>query len=233
MSRPFKLFRLQQIDSQLDWIHNRILEIDNLLKEDLALQEAIAHAEQSNQALQQARKDLRRAEDEVRQQRLKIEQSESSLYGGKIRNPKELKDLENEVAALKRYLSVLEDRQLEAMLAEEEAIEAQKLSAAALEETRQKFGQRSDELMHERERILRDANRLEDERSATLTSIPADDLALYTQLRKTRRGVAVAKVTDRACSARGSTLNAALLSAAHSPNQINQCEVCGRILYIG
>ncbi|MDI6696439.1 MAG: hypothetical protein QME21_15435 [Anaerolineales bacterium] len=233
MSRPFKLFRLQQIDSQLDWIHNRILEIDNLLKEDLALQEAIAHAEQSNQALQQARKDLRRAEDEVRQQRLKIEQSESSLYGGKIRNPKELKDLENEVAALKRYLSVLEDRQLEAMLAEEEAIEAQKLSAAALEETRQKFGQRSDELMHERERILRDANRLEDERSATLTSIPADDLALYTQLRKTRRGVAVAKVTDRACSACGSTLNAALLSAAHSPNQINQCEVCGRILYIG
>jgi predicted nucleic acid-binding Zn-ribbon protein len=233
MSRPFKLFRLQQIDSQLDWIRNRILEIDNLLKEDLALQEAIAHAEQSNQALQQARKDLRRAEDEVRQQRLKIEQSESSLYGGKIRNPKELKDLENEVAALKRYLSVLEDRQLEAMLAEEEAIEAQKLSAAALEETRQKFGQRSDELMHERERILRDANRLEDERSATLTSIPADDLALYTQLRKTRRGVAVAKVTDRACSACGSTLNAALLSAAHSPNQINQCEVCGRILYIG
>lgn len=233
MSRPFKLFRLQQIDSQLDWIHNRILEIDNLLKEDLALQKAIAHAEQSNQALQQARKDLRRAEDEVRQQRLKIEQSESSLYGGKIRNPKELKDLENEVAALKRYLSVLEDRQLEAMLAEEEAIEAQKLSAAALEETRQKFGQRSDELMHERERILRDANRLEDERSATLTSIPADDLALYTQLRKTRRGVAVAKVTDRACSACGSTLNAALLSAAHSPNQINQCEVCGRILYIG
>lgn len=233
MSRPFKLFRLQQIDSQLDWIHNRILEIDNLLKEDLALQKAIAHAEQSNQALQQARKDLRRAEDEVRQQRLKIEQSESSLYGGKIRNPKELKDLENEVAALKRYLSVLEDRQLEAMLAEEEAIEAQKLSAAALEETRQKFGQRSDELMHERERILRDANRLEDERSATLTSIPADDLALYTRLRKTRRGVAVAKVTDRACSACGSTLNAALLSAAHSPNQINQCEVCGRILYIG
>jgi hypothetical protein len=233
MSRPFKLFRLQQIDSQLDWIRNRILEIDNLLKEDLALQEAIAHAEQSNQALQRARKDLRRAEDEVRQQRLKIEQSESSLYGGKIRNPKELKDLENEVAALKRYLSVLEDRQLEAMLAEEEAIEAQKLGAAALEETRQKFGQRSDELMHERERILRDANRLEDERSATLTSIPADDLALYTQLRKTRRGVAVAKVTDRACSACGSTLNAALLSAAHSPNQINQCEVCGRILYIG
>jgi hypothetical protein len=233
MSRPFKLYRLQQIDSQLDWIHNRIQEIDHLLKEDSALQEAIAHAELSDQALQKARKEMRRAEDEVRQQRLKIEQSESSLYGGKIRNPKELKDLENEVASLKRYLSVLEDRQLEAMLAEEEAAERQKQSAAELEVTRQKHSQRSNELMQERERILKDASRLEDERNAALTSISADDLALYTQLRKTRRGVAVAKVADRACSACGSTLNAALLSAAHSPNQINHCEVCGRILYLG
>jgi predicted nucleic acid-binding Zn-ribbon protein len=75
--------------------------------------------------------------------------------------------------------------------------------------------------------------RLDDERRAAIGSILPEDMAQYVQLRKTRRGVAVAMVVDRACSACGSTLNAALLSAVHSPNHINLCDACGRVLYKG
>jgi hypothetical protein len=233
MSRPFKLYRLQQIDTQLDWIHTRLLEIDTALQNDASLKQAGETARQSEQAHEAARKALRRIEDEVQQQRIKIEQNESSLYGGKIRNPKELKDLENEVAALKRYLSTLEDRQLDAMLVEEEAAANQKMAAGELEKTRLDFEQRWGELNFEQEKILRDQERLEGERRAAAGSILPEDMAQYVQLRKTRRGVAVAKVVDRACSACGSTLNAALLNAAHSPNQITLCDACGRVLYQG
>ena len=233
MSRPFKLYRLQQIDSQLDWIHTRQLEIESALKEDAAVQEATRITEQVNTRLQQARKVLRQAEADVQDQRVKIEQNESSLYGGRIHNPKELKDLENEVAALKRYRSVLEDRQLEAMVAEEEVAEELHLANASLEKAHSEFDQRSQELVQEKEKLAKEMARFEEERKAALGSIPPEDISLYASLRQKRRGVAVTKVTDRACSACGSTLNAILLDAAHSPNQICLCDKCGRILYTG
>lgn len=233
MSRPFKLYRLQQIDSQLDWIHTRVLEIEAALQDDAALQQANEAARQSESQHEAACKALRRAEEEVSQQRLKIEQNEASLYGGKIRNPKELKDLENEVAALKRYLSVLEDRQFDAMLLEEERAAGLKQAQLELQQARANFEHRCSDLRREEGKILQDQERLDEERRAAIGSILSDDMALYVQLRKTRRGVAVAMVVDRACSACGSTLSAALLNAVHSPNQLTLCETCGRVLYKG
>lgn len=233
MSRPFKLYRLQQIDSQLDWMHTRLLEIEAALQDDAALRQATETAQQYENAHETARKALRRAEEEVQQLRLKIEQNEASLYGGKIRNPKELKDLENEVAALKRYLSVLEDRQLEAMLVEEDASASYLTAKGEVDKASAIFELRCGDLIREKVKILKDQGRLDEERRAAIVSIIPEDMAQYVQLRKSRRGVAVAMVVDRACSACGSTLNAALLNAVHSPNQITLCDACGRILYKG
>lgn len=233
MSRPFKLYRLQQVDSQLDWIQNRLSEIEKLLGEDDALRAATAVLQDRERLRQTAQKNLRRTEEDVQQQRIKIEQSEASLYGGKIRNPKELKDLENEVASLKRHQSVLEDRQLDAMLQEEDAAAQQQTAAAARDLAQQDFDRRTAELRLEQDKLLRDKARLEGERQAAAGAVQEEDLALYTQIRKARRGVAVSKVTDRACSSCGSTLNAALLNASHSPNNLNRCDTCGRILYAG
>lgn len=233
MSRPFKLYRLQQIDSQLDWIHSRLLEIEAALQDDATLRKASEAAQQSENNHHTALKALRHAEENVSQQRLKIEQNESSLYGGKIRNPKELKDLENEVASLKRYLSVLEDRQLEAMLVEEDAEASLKQAMGMLEQARLDFEHWCGDLVREKDKIIKDQARLDEERRAAIGSILPEDMAQYMQLRKTRRGVAVAMVVERACSACGSTLNAALLNAVYSPNQITVCDACGRILYKG
>jgi predicted nucleic acid-binding Zn-ribbon protein len=233
MSRPFKLYRLQQIDTQLDWIKNRLSEIEAGLQGSEALNSAQQAHRQADERLQQARKAQRRAEDEVRQQRIKIEQNEASLYGGKIRNPKELKDLENEVASLKKHLAVLEDRQLESMLMEEEAVDATHLTENAVQKAQAAFDALCLELRHEQSKIVKDQARLEEERKAAAENVADEDLLVYNQLRKTRRGVAVSKIVDRACSACGSTLNSSLLSASHSPNALNLCDTCGRILYLG
>lgn len=233
MSQPFKLYRLQQIDSQLDWMQARIKEIEMLLNESEALRQARQHAAEINQAHQETHKKLLAAEDNVRQQRVKIEQSESTLYGGKVHNPKELQDLQNEVASLKRYLGVLEDKQLEAMFAEEEARSANEIAAAELEKAIQQHKKQSNEMIEERGKLQRDIARFQGERQASVAGIPEADISQYEQLRQKRRGIAVSKVTDRTCSACGAMLSAALLDAAHSPNQLTRCETCGRILYIG
>jgi predicted nucleic acid-binding Zn-ribbon protein len=164
---------------------------------------------------------------------VKIEQTESTLYGGKVRNPKELQDMQNEVAALKRFMSVLEDRQIEIMISVEEAEARYASSASELEDVISQLARKNSSLASEREDLIKEVGRMESERAASSSSIPPEDMALYEQLRLRRRGVAVSKVTDQACSACGSTLNASLLHVARSPSQIARCDVCGRILYGG
>ena len=233
MSLSFKLYRLQQIDSQLDRARARLREIEAALSEDQAIRLAKARLQEAEDALQSNRKLLRQAENAVQEQRLKIEQTEATLYSGRVRNPKELQDMQNEAAALKRYRIVLEDRQLEVMIAVEETEAVQKTANAELETVVSQFAKQHSDLNQEKTVLLNDIERTENERKATVGSIPAEPLKLYEQLRQQRRGIAVAKVTDKACSACGSTLNAVLLNAARSPNQISRCDICGRILYGG
>ena len=231
MNQTFKLYRLQQIDSQLDRAHARLQEIKAALDEHETLRQAEQRAKEASDRLQAEQKLLRRAEENAQEQRVKIEQTEATLYSGKVRNPKELQDLQNESAALKRYRSVLEDRQLEAMITVEEAEAVQQAALNELEAVRAQYERQRSELTNEQTGLLKDVSRMESEREAATSSLSTEELSLYNQLRQQRRGIAVAKVTDNACSACGSTLNATLLNAARSPNQITRCSSCGRILY--
>ena len=233
MSQPFKLYRLQQLDSQLDKLSSRLNEIEKELQDDLAFQAARKKAELTDQHLQKKKKELKRAEENLQSQRTKIEQTEATLYSGKVKNPKELQDLENESAALKRYRSVLEDRMLEAMLAEEEALEAHKAANENFNEQRTILNLNQNRLKKEKKEHKIDFERISEERAAAVGSIPDGDLTLYEKLRSQRRGIAVSRVKNKACTACGTTLSATLLHAARNPNQINRCETCARILYAG
>ena len=231
MSRPQNLYRLQQIDSNIDQGDNRLKEIEARLSDNANLQKASALAARAEQNLLTARKELRSAETKVKDQRIKIEQVENTLYGGTVRNPKELQDMQNEVAALKRFLETLEERQLEAMLIvddyNEQFDEAQKI----LQKYQAHAEKQQTALTLEREQIESKRSESLEQRLQTLNAITQDDLIVYNRLRKIRTGVAVAKVEDRACKACGSTLTASLNQAARSPSQIVFCDSCGRILY--
>jgi hypothetical protein len=231
MSQVFKLFRLQQLDSQLDLSHTRLDQIQRKIDDNSVLQKAQAQVEAAEEEWRDSKKSLRRAEEEVQSHRLKIEETEAALYGGKVRNPKELQDLQKEAAALKRYLAVLEDRLLECMLVDEEKETEYKKKLNELQVIQSETESLHKNLISEKDVLSKEIDTLDNERILTVNAIGPDDLQLYTQLRQQRRGVAVAKVADSACAACGSMLTPALVQAAHSPSQIVRCTFCGRILY--
>ena len=233
MAQPFKLYRLQQFDSQLDRTRARLEEVRKALEDAQELHQAESQDKQAELELQSMRKALQKAEQSVKDQRIKIEMTEAALYGGKVRNPKELQDLQNESAALKRYLGVLEDRQLEAMLNEEEAQNISLKVKAALALVQAKHAAHQKDLLGEQDRLLKEIPHLEEERQAVASTIPTDEIALYDVLRRQRRGVAVSLVQNKACNSCGTTLNAALLDATLTSGQLTRCDSCGRILYIG
>jgi hypothetical protein len=178
-------------------------------------------------------KKLHEFENKTYDTRIKIELAEVSLYGGKIHNPKELQELQTEIASLKRMLASLEDKQLEIMMEVETAEEKLMWVNEGLIEAEKQQVERNAELNGEKTKLLSQLERLDSERKATLPTIPTLELSLYDQLRKSRNGVAVAKINARSCNACGTTLTAALVQATQSTNQLIRCPSCSRILYPG
>ncbi len=233
MNQSSGLYRLQQIDSQLDHVKNRLHEVEGALNENTALINAQQMVTSANADLSVELKKLRNAEEAVKDVRIKIEQTESTLYGGKVHNPKELQDLQNEAAALKRRLTDLEDRQLESMLSSEDAEINVKSAINKMDDINSQIIEQNAQLSAEKTILLNQIDRLEAERKAALAPIQNNDLILYEQLRKMRNGVAVVKVSAKACTACGTTLTAALIQSTQSPGLLVRCPTCGRILYPG
>ena len=223
MSSAFKLLRLQQVDSQLDHVKSRLAEIERMLANDEVVKQAQITLQEAEQSRETAQKELSRADEEVKAIQAKLKENQEHLYGGKVRNPKELQDLQMEAESLNRHLRALEDSELEKMMALEERQTEAKVADGALEAVR---AQRANKLLAEGER-------LQEERSTNLNSIDERDLKIYDGLRASKGGIAVAKVQNKTCGACGAELSASLAQAARSPNELTRCDNCKRILYAG
>jgi uncharacterized protein len=231
MSAALGLYRLQQVDSQIDQIQARLKVIQQILENDLAL---VAAREQLTAAAgkhREAERALQLIEAEVEKQRIKIEQTEASLYGGRVQNPKELQDLQKDAASLKRHLETLEERELEAMLAVEGTEKDLKSGDARLEHIQSGLKTQNKDLTQESETLRRDLERLNLERQAVVTDIASQALGVYEQLRRQKRGLAITTVADNACEACGTTLTPSQQQNARSTSQLFQCPTCGRILF--
>jgi predicted nucleic acid-binding Zn-ribbon protein len=230
MNRSSQLLELQLIDSQIDKNQNRRLVIKKILDDDKEIISAEKQLEAVEEEFKTISKSLRDAEHKVQDQRNKIHQTDTKLYGGTIKNPKELQDLQLESKSLKRYLRVLEDRQLELMLEFDDAKEMVAQAQVYLDKILEKTENAHTDLKKENSKITGENKYLLSTRKEKISTISQADIEIYERLRKQRFGVAVSEVIDRACSACGATLTAALAQAARFPSQISYCETCGRIL---
>lgn len=231
MSRAENLYHLQQIDSQIDARVKRLKEIESALADDQVIRKAQNAAQAAEQQLQATQKQLRYERDQVQSQRSKIKQSEDRLYSGTVGNPKELEDIQNEVAALKRYLETLEEKQLEVMLELDEAQEQHDEAQDQLNQALAAGEVKNADFLQERSKLEADVEVLQDKRENQTSKILDDDLSTYDKLRSKRAGVAVTKVQERNCSGCGSTLPSSIYQLARSPSKITNCESCGRILF--
>jgi hypothetical protein len=231
MSASFGLFRLQQIDSQIAQIETRLAKIRKTLEDNAELQAALEQVKSAEEEQRASERAQRKSEDEAQSQHIKIQQAESSLYGGVVRNPKELQDLQADVASLKKHLAALEEHELEDMLRTEAAQSAVKEAQSKLSQIQARLGGEHRQLFEEKESLVNELDRLQSERQAAVSAIAADVLKAYDELRQQRRGVAVAEVSDNACGACGITLTAAIQQMARHAADMVHCPACGRILY--
>lgn len=231
MSAALGVYRLQQVDSQIDRIQTRQKQIAETLQNDLTLQSASEQLRQNVSSHSEGEQVVKKSEAEVEKQRIKIQQAEASLYGGLVRNPKELQDLQKDIASLKRYLETLEERELEAMLVVESAEKDLRAAEDNFKRVQSSRNEQNHDLIKENESLEKDLERLEHERNAILSDLASQMVATYDQIRKQRRGIAVTTINESACAACGTTLTLSLQQSARSTTQLFTCPTCGRILY--
>ena len=231
MSAALGVYRLQQVDSQIDRIQTRQKQIYETLQNDLKLQSASEKLTKDVSSHSDAEQVMKKSEAEVEKQRIKIQQAEASLYGGLVRNPKELQDLQKDIASLKRYLETLEERELEAMLVVESAEKDLRAAENNFKQVQSSTNDQNHDLIKENESLEKDLERLEHERNAILSDLASAAVTTYNQIRKQRRGIAVTTINESACAACGTTLTLSLQQSARSATQLFTCPTCGRILY--
>ncbi|MEW6569134.1 MAG: hypothetical protein AB1449_13415 [Chloroflexota bacterium] len=233
MSRASSLYRLQAIDLGIDRARVRLREIEAALGDSEALPRTRSQLAEAEARLRAAQAAAKSAEHTAASHQAKLEQAEVTLYGGTIRNPKELQDLQNEVEALRRYKPTLEDRLLEAMVDLEEAELQREALSQEVSRLEELLATKRTSLVEERQRVLADVERLEAEREAALATVANADRQLYEQLRATRGGVALALLQDDSCSACGLTQSHSERQSIRMGADLVCCKQCGRILYAG
>lgn len=233
MSRVSSLYRLQELDLEIDRARARLAEIARTLSDAQALTRAHEHLAEAEKQTRAARAAARSAEDEAGLQREKMQRTETALYGGSVHNPKELQELAQELEALKRYLSTLEDRLLEAMVQLEEAELRRDGLAQDLARVEETMGDQHASLISERDRLESRVEDLVAQRESALHDVLQEDLDLYRRLRDSMGGVAVARLQENSCAACGMTPSASKIHRVRSGAELLRCTQCGRILYAG
>lgn len=231
MSQLLNLYRLQHIDSQVDQAKARINQIEAYFNQQKAIKDAQALVDQATLDYKEKKAALKQVEDQIEAQNIKYQQNQSALFSGRFNNPKDLKDLEDDSAAVKRFIAKLEEDQFACLMAFEAATKTLKINLKRLELTRGKVAEKNAALLGEKITLETALEKLSAEHAAILPSINPEILAQYETLRQSKRGVAVATVTDGCCDGCGNTINPGDLQVIRSQVRFVRCSGCGRILY--
>jgi predicted nucleic acid-binding Zn-ribbon protein len=231
MNTGFQLFQLQEIDSAIDKANIRIKEIEIDLKNENPVKQANELVEKREFDFLSHKSLFNSIDNDIQSKKIKKAQSESSLYGGTISNSKELQDLQKEIASLSVYIAKSEDelmnKYVELENAEKELSEAKENLDLKISESES----RKALLNGEKNKLINLIQSLLEKRESVITPIESSTLGNYDLLRKTKNGIAVARLQDDSCSSCGALLTANQCQQARSQVKLFYCPSCGRIMY--
>jgi len=231
MNVSFQLFQLQHIDSEIDRHNKRIKEIQTSLDNNVTISSAEQKLESSKQVFIERSNAFNQINDQIEKKKIKRNQSQSTLYSGKVQNPKELEDLQYEISSLEKSIKTLEESLMQALIDLDESENNLESAKVDLKNARSEFATESALLNAEKEKLLQQVNGLKNKRSPLYKSIQPLFQNQYETLRKRKNGIAVTSVNENSCGACGANLTASQIQAARTPIKLFICPNCSRIIY--
>jgi len=235
MSRWDDLLSVQEHDTTVDQLMHRRAHLPAQLELEKVMS-GLQRLEASMVEVEGRRHDLVRAqqrlEDEISSLTDKATQHDKILYGGSIGNPRELQTLQEEIAALRRRISQLEDQELELM----EQIEPLDSELTRSTGTRSELDERGaalrGQIAEEEVAIEAELERVRSERVSLSDTIEPELLSEYESLRPQSSGVAIARLVGGSCGGCHLAMSAVEIDRIKKlpPEAPARCEECGRLL---
>jgi uncharacterized protein len=229
-----KLLELAGLDAELSRLDHRRralpenAEFERAQRRDTELRDELATLDAAGSDLN---REQAKAERDVDQVRSRIERDRARLDAGQVSSPRELENLQSEIASLERRQSDLEEVVLEVMERLEDVTRRQDAlgsEQATLASELADIAARRDAAFAE---IDEEAGKARDSRAGLAADLPADLLSLYDRLRA-QHTVGAAALRNGRCEGCHLSLNTVELGQirAAPPDEVLRCEECRRIL---
>ena len=225
-----RLIRLQQLDTAADEARRTIAAVP----ERLGAVDARLEAARGELAAGRERLDASQAARRAIEKELTVVQTRLSRFKDQlmeVKTNREYLAMQKEIETAQHEVAEFEGRVLERMLEADElgaALKAAEARLAAEEKACAAERQTIDAERRSTEAGLDDAAR---RRQALVAELPADAVALFDRVSRTRRGVALAEARDGHCSICHVRLRPQVYAEVRRNDRIIQCESCQRILY--
>ncbi len=225
------LYQLQQVDSDLARVKSDLAKLDN----GLELKAEVAAGENEYKTLLNqhhvCEAEARALELEIKTLQEKKAKFESQLYGGTVRNPRQLSDLQEEVEMLDREVTKLEDRELEVMV----TLEGQRAQLARWEEELSDKKVALHDLVarynEASARLGEQVAALEGQRREVAAQANPTLLKRYEQIRARQGNLGIVRVTGDTCPGCRVALASELQKELRTGRAGLTCDNCGRLLY--
>jgi predicted nucleic acid-binding Zn-ribbon protein len=225
------LYRLQSADAEIDQKRETLRGIEEQLSDNKEVLAAEEVAQDIREAIRDLRIRLRGLELDLGDMAEKITVTESALYGGEVRNPKELAGMEQELEYLRRRRSIVEDDTLHVMAEVEEQDENLRIADERVSRGREQWEEDRAVLLEEGEQLRARLTVLEAQREEIAQTTSARDLAAYEVLREQKGGQAVVLLENGVCQGCRVALPTSVAQRVRRGTEVVYCGSCQRILY--
>ena len=230
MSLTGQLYRLQQLDLELQKKLQELSEINHGLSDNNALVAAESRLYSHKEQLEDVSKQQKNSEWELDDLQEKIRQIDSKLYSGTTKDTKELVNLEREAKSLKNQIKPREDALLALMSQMEELTTNVKTTIEEVERLKREWEQRQGTLGQRKSEIETLLAKLNEDRVVLARQLESEVLKIYERVRLSR-GQAVAKVERGECQGCHIAVSTSQWQKVKAGDLI-QCNSCSRILYL-
>jgi hypothetical protein len=230
MSPAESLYRLQEIEVNIVRSRKRVTEIAAALASSETVNAARTNVESAEKTLQPLLTRARDIDLEMQSARKKAQDTEQHLYSGLVKNPKEMREMQQEIDALNRRHAELETHLLETMMAAEEAEGTLQTAQAALAQVTTAWESDHQQLLDEKRTLEAQVAQMLDRRRGMLGGIAPDALKVYETLKPKKGGQPVALLNGSTCMMCGVGQTMAIEREVRQGQSLVYCANCGRIL---
>jgi len=232
MNKVKQLYELQEVDLEIQRKTEALAQVRAQLGKDDDLAAARSAYDAAKKSLSDLEHQQKTEEWELNELGAKIAVIEKKLYGGSVKNPRELTGFQQDLELLKAQRGEREDKLLALMMDVDSLHQDVALKKSDFEKIERDWNENQKQLSQQQAELDAELASLEQKRNLLAGQIDSDSLDLYEEMRRAKQGQAVAKVVQGRCQGCRISLSVSDQQKARMGQELAQCSNCGRILYL-